>query len=134
VTHLLDTDTCIHLLRGLDAAVRHAQEHRPTDLAVSAITEYELLYGVERCPPSWRKAEGRKVKLFLDQFHILPFTAGAAAHAANVRISLETRRRSMGPMDVLIAATALEYLLPIVTGNLAEFQRVPDLRCLTWSV
>ena len=93
-----------------------------------------MLYGVERCPPSLRKAEGRKVKLLLDQFHVLPFTAGAAARAANVRISLETRGRSIGPMDVLIAATALEYSLPIVTGNLAEIQRVPDLRCLTWSV
>jgi tRNA(fMet)-specific endonuclease VapC len=46
---------------------------------------------------------------------------------------LETAGQSIGPLDVLIAATALEHSLPVVTGNLAEFQRVPDLRCVSWS-
>ena len=39
---------------------------------------------------------------------------------------------SIGPMDVLIAATALENDLPLVTDNPEGFQRVPRLSCLTW--
>ena len=36
-------------------------------------------------------------------------------------------------MDVLIAATALEHQLPIVTHNLREFQRVPGLQSMCWA-
>lgn len=133
MTHLLDTNTCIHLLRGHPAAVNHASQHQPADLAVSAITQYELLYGVEKCPPAWRKKESGKVRLLLQQLQILPFTDGTAARAATLRATLESSGRVIGPMDILIAATALEHHLLIVTSNLGEFQRVPNLRCEDWA-
>ena len=133
MTHLLDTDTCIHLLRGNAAVVGHARQHSPADLAISALTRYELLYGVERCPPAWRKKEGGKVRLLLEHVQILPFTGDTASHAASLRAALESAGQPIGPMDVLIAATALEYQLPIVTHNLREFQRVPGLQCLSWA-
>jgi tRNA(fMet)-specific endonuclease VapC len=133
VTHLLDTDTCIHLLRGRKSTVERASLHRPADLVISAITRYELLYGVERCPPGWQKKEGGKVHLLLEHMQILPFAAATATHASCLRAALEKAGLSIGPMDLLIAATALEYSLPVVTHNLREFQRVPGLQCLTWS-
>jgi len=134
VTHLLDTDTCIHLLRGREATVDRARQHNPGDLAISAVTRYELLYGVERCPPAWRKKEGGKVNLLLEHMRIVPFTGDTAARAATLRAALEAAGHPIGPMDNLIAATALEHSLRIVTNNLAEFQRVPGLQCLTWSL
>jgi tRNA(fMet)-specific endonuclease VapC len=133
MTHLLDTDFCIHLLRGNPTAVNRASQQSPSDLAISAITHYELLYGVEKCPPAWRKKESGKVRLLLQHLQVLPFTDGTAAHAATVRAKLESNGRSIGPMDVLIAATALEHNLPLVTSNLGEFQRVPDLQCENWA-
>ena len=132
MTLLLDTDTCIHLLRGNEAVVSRAREHSPADLAVSAITRYELLYGVERCSPGWKKREGGKVLLLLEHMAILPFTGVTAAHAAFLRAGLEAKGHPIGPMDVLIAATALECDLPLVTRNLGEFQRVPGLKCVNW--
>ncbi len=133
MTHLLDTDTCIHLLRGRPATVSHAERHSPSDLAVSAITRYELLYGVERCPPARREEEDLKVRLLLDQIHLLPFTGDTAAQAAALRAALEASGHPIGAMDILIAATALEHRLPVVTHNLREFQRVPGLQSVTWS-
>lgn len=59
-------DTCIDLLRGHPAVVAQAGRHSPADLAVSAITRFELLYGVERCPPEWKKKESGKVRLLLE--------------------------------------------------------------------
>ena len=132
MTHLLDTDTCIHLLRGHQPTVRLAEQHSPADFAVSAITQYELLYGVERCPPAWRKKEGVKVSRLLEHMRILPFTDNTAVHASSLRAALESAGRSIGPMDILIASTALEHRLPLVTRNLREFQRVPGLQSLTW--
>lgn len=57
-----------------------------------------------------------------------------AKHAANLRAALQTACHPIGPMDILIAATALEHSLRVVTDNLAGFQRVPGLQCLTWSL
>lgn len=132
MTHLLDTDTCIHLLRGTPAVVARASLQSPADLAISAMTRYELLYGVERCPPQWKKKEGRKVLLLLESMQVIPFTGATAAVAAQVRAELEAKGRPIGPMDVLIAATAQEHGLALVTNNLAEFRRVPNLTCETW--
>lgn len=133
MTYLLDTDTCIQLLRGAKATVAHAAEHPPVDLAVSVITQYELLLGVEKCPVAWQKKESGKVRLLINQLHALPFTSETAGHAAALRAALEASGQSIGPMDVLIAATALEHDLTIVTSNLTEFRRVPGLRCEAWS-
>ena len=131
--YLLDTDACIHLLRGREKTVAHAAEHGPADLAISAITRYELLYGVERCPPAWRKKEGRKVQVLLDALQVLAFTAETAAIAAKIRASLETSGKGIGPMDLLIAATALEHRLILASGNIVEFARVPGLEAVNWA-
>ncbi len=133
MTHLLDTDTCIHLLRGRETTVSRAEHHSPSDLAVSAITRYELLYGLERCQAARREREGVKVCLLLEEMLILPFTFRTATHASRLRAGLEATGSSIGAMDILIAATALEHNLPVVTNNLREFQRVPGLQCLSWS-
>jgi tRNA(fMet)-specific endonuclease VapC len=130
---LLDTDTCIHLLRGTATVVARAQTHSPGEFAVSAITEYELLYGVERCAPEWQKKEGPKVALLLGMMEVVAFTGETAKRAAKIRASLEASGQPIGPMDLLIAATALERGLPLVSGNLTEFQRVPGLICHDWS-
>lgn len=130
--YLLDTDTCIHLLRGHEAVVAQAGRHSPADLAVSAITRFELLYGVECCPPAWKMKESGKVRLLLENLAILSFTGETSSYAATIRASLEAAGDPIGPMDILIAATALEHALPLVTNNLEEFQRVPRLSCMSW--
>ena len=132
MTHLLDTDTCIHLLRGTKAVVKHAEEHNPSDLVISSITHYELLYGVERCPPQWKKKEAQKVLLLLSYLSVLPFTSDTAAKAAIVRSTLDAAGHPIGAMDVLIAATALEHNLSLVTHNLGEFRRIPGLESSSW--
>jgi len=57
---LLDTDTCVELLRGNACVVAQAREHSPAELAASVLTGYELLYGVERCQPERREQERGK--------------------------------------------------------------------------
>ncbi|HMP75343.1 MAG TPA: PIN domain-containing protein [Kiritimatiellia bacterium] len=129
---LLDTDTCIALLRGHPDAVGQARLHAPDELAVSVITRYELMVGVARCAASRRERERAKVELFLESVHELPFVRQTAARAALIRTTLEQRGMPIGPLDVLIAATALEASVGLITGNLAEFSRIPDLACRSW--
>ncbi len=132
MTCLLDTDTCIHLLRGDVTVVSRARKQSPGDLAISAITHYELLYGAERCPADWQAHESSRIHRLLQVLTILPFSHTTSAHAAKLRATLDKAGTPIGPMDLLIASTALEFKLPLVTGNLREFQKVPGLICETW--
>jgi len=49
MAYLLDTDTCIYLIREKPArVVERIQSLKPTDIGVSSITLAELIYGVEK--------------------------------------------------------------------------------------
>lgn len=52
--------------------------------------------------------------------------------AASIRSELEQQGRAIGPLDVLIAGTAVSRGAGLVTNNAAEFSRVPGLRVLDW--
>jgi tRNA(fMet)-specific endonuclease VapC len=128
--YLLDTDTCIHVFRGKSSVVERMEQVSGDDLAISSITYYELAYGAKRC--ARKREELRKVQTFVQHIHQLVFGPQTALQAAGVRQILEERGTGIGPMDTLIAATALEAGLILVTGNRREFSRVPGLRCESW--
>jgi tRNA(fMet)-specific endonuclease VapC len=52
--------------------------------------------------------------------------------AARIRLTLEKSGKLVGPMDLLIAATALEQGAVLVTHNVKEFRRVRGLRVEDW--
>jgi predicted nucleic acid-binding protein len=52
--------------------------------------------------------------------------------AAGIRVELEKRGLTIGPLDMLIAGTAVSRGAALVTNNAAEFSRVPGLRVLDW--
>jgi len=59
---------------------------------------------------------------------------GAAAMAsASIRIQLEKQGWAIGPLDMLIAGTAVSRGAALVTNNVAGFSRVPGLRVLDWT-
>ncbi|MCZ7655624.1 MAG: PIN domain-containing protein [Rhodocyclaceae bacterium] len=55
---------------------------------------------------------------------ILPFDRDAARLAAELRVTLESAGKPIGPMDTLIAGTALAARSVLVTHNTGEFSRV----------
>lgn len=70
--------------------------------------------------------------VFFGRFRSMPFDDEAARHYGEIRATLETKGRLIGPNDLLIAATALAGDLTLVTHNTAEFSRVPGLRLEDW--
>ena len=130
--YLLDTDTCIALLRGNAKAIKQANDASPADLAISSITHYELKYGVRRCHPKRIKQESHKLQQFTELLHELPFTTSTADKAALIRHELASRGKPIGPMDTLIAATAIDAGLILITGNLKEFTRIKGLQAESW--
>ena len=130
LTHLLDTQACVSILRGHPAALARMASHRPSDLGVSMVTGFELYSGVEAC--RFPAKERARVELFLAPLILVPFDQEAARTAANVRQKLEKQGRRIGPYDLLIAGQAITLDVILVTHNLREFGRVPGLRLETW--
>jgi len=64
--------------------------------------------------------------------HILPFGEEEAKVAARIRAQLEQAGMSIGPLDTLIAGTALHHGATLVTHNTDEFKRVPGLQIEDW--
>jgi len=128
--YLLDTNTCISVMRNEPAVVARMSASSPGDCAISAITAYELYTGVEKCSDPGR--ENTKVGTLLKTVHTLPFDSAAAKQAARIRAALESRGCPIGPYDVLLAGHALAAGLVLVSANTAEFNRVAGLAVEDW--
>jgi predicted nucleic acid-binding protein len=107
---LLDTDVLIDHLRG----------HRPLRLSdpkltISIVTRCELFAGRNVDEPGLRRALSVLEELSVDQ--------PIAEAAGRIR-----RTNGIPVPDALIAATALEHELPLLTRNRRHFDRVPGLR------
>ena len=130
MTHLLDTNACIAVMRGHEQACRQMQTFVPSDLGISTVTLFELFAGVERCQNPER--ERIKVARLIAPLHLIPFDADAAAEAARIRWLLERQGNPIGPYDLQLAGQALAIDVTLVTHNTKEFQRVPGLRLTDW--
>lgn len=128
--YLLDTNTCIAVMRNEPAAVARMSAITPMDCAVSTITAYELFTGVAKCSDPSR--EGTKVEKLLRTVRKLPFDLAAASKAAEIRANLESRGSTIGPYDLLLAGHAIAAGLLLVTANTGEFSRVVGLALENW--
>jgi tRNA(fMet)-specific endonuclease VapC len=129
--YMLDTNICIYIInRSKPGAAARLLALPPTDVRLPAVVKAELIYGAEKSP---RRSENIViVQKFLAPFQIAPFSSDAASHYGAVRAGLEKRREAIGPNDLLIAATALAFDAVLVTNNMREFARVPNLRLENW--
>ncbi len=99
-------------------------------LCISTVVLTELL---TRAWKSARPIETRReVERFAARLDVLPFDAPAAAHAAEIRATLERQGQRIGAYDVLIAGHARSRGLVVVTGSLGGFRRVDGLRSEDW--
>jgi tRNA(fMet)-specific endonuclease VapC len=130
--YLLDTNTCIAVMRSHPVAVQRMAAVAPGDCAISTITAYELYTGVEKCA---KPAQERgKVELLLTTVWEMPFDPDAARESARVRALLESQGQAIGPYDTLLAGQALARSLILVTANTREFSRVPGLALENWLI
>jgi tRNA(fMet)-specific endonuclease VapC len=128
VGYQLDTDAVVDVLRGRHGVAQRLSQLSPDDVAVSAMTVAELLYG-SLCSSDPERSE-REVRRFLEVVRTIPFGRAAAATHSRIRHTLRTQ--NIGPNDLVIAATALSAKATVVTANLREFSRVEGLAVESW--
>jgi tRNA(fMet)-specific endonuclease VapC len=129
VKYVLDTDICIWVLRRIEPLRSRVAGSSPADLAVTSITEAELLYGaLNSSDPVGNSA---RVTTFLSGLAgRLPFESEAAQRHTQIRFAL--RSLLIGERDLIIASTALAHGSVLVTHNVREFSRVPGLSVEDW--
>jgi tRNA(fMet)-specific endonuclease VapC len=103
--YMLDTNLCIRVLRDRPASVRERFNAESDGLSISTIVLTELLHGAGK---SARPVENRnQVERFASRLAVLHFDDDAAAHAGEIRATLEREGRQIGGYDVLIAGPAI---------------------------
>ncbi len=117
---LVDTDVLIWHLRGYPQATRRLDALGAFTL--SAVTYLEILQGLRN------KAELAAVKKMFEQraVRLLPITPAITTRAIELMEAI-TLSHGLGMGDALIAATALEHQLPVLTANLKHFGAVAGL-------
>ena len=129
--YLLDTNIASYAIKGKSAALDRCLVKVPmTDLAISVVTEAELRYGLARLPQATRL--NPLVEHFLLRVSVLPWNSEAARHYALLRATLERDGRSLGNLDLMIAAHALASGLVLVTNDKA-FSRIDKLKVEDWT-
>jgi len=128
VAFLLDSDWMIDRLADRPRAVELVRRHAPAGLAVSVVSYMEAFQGLDRDPDP--EAAETRLRLFLSTVLLLPVTPEIARRCALVRRDLCRRGRRVNTraLDLLIAATAIEHGLTLVTRNLGDYRDVPGLR------
>ena len=128
---LLDTNICIYLIKNNPPEARHHfAKFKPGDVWISSITVAELQYGVAKSAAKDKNAAA--LSTFLLPLEILPFDSASAVAYGTIRSRLEQQGQTIGSLDMLIAAQAIAHKLALVSNNLKEFERIPELVCENW--
>ena len=128
---LLDTNIVSALLRDPQGSIARKIEGVGEDaICTSIIVAAELRFGAKK-----RGLEEltRRVNAVLNALAILPFVSPADDIYATTRAHLEEKGTTIGPNDLLIAASAIAQNCILVTKNTREFSRVPGLAIIDWS-
>jgi tRNA(fMet)-specific endonuclease VapC len=126
VKYLIDTDWIVDHLLGKPLAVRLLQTLEPDGLAISQVTFGEIYEGIYHgSDPT--AAETAFLK-FLANVDVLDLTIEIWKRYARIRGDLRKSGQLIAEFDNLIASTALEHELILVTRNVRHYQRIPDLK------
>ena len=133
MTYMLDTNICIYAIKNKpEQVLEKLKKNLSNGICISAITLAELQHGVEK---SMNPEKNSMALLqFLSILDILPFDDLAAVEYGKICAYLQKRGTPIGTMDMLIAAHAKIENLIIVTNNVREFERVPDLKIENWTI
>lgn len=129
MSHLVDSDWLIDAFLGMPAAVDVLARLRTEGLAVSIVSYGELFEGAMGA--SNPHAEINRFRTFLERLTLLPLTDPIMEVFARNRADLRRQGRLIPGLDLLIAATAIQHDLTLLTRNARHFGRIPELRlCL----
>jgi tRNA(fMet)-specific endonuclease VapC len=129
---LLDTNVCIRLLspKRSELLVAKLNLLHSEQVFLCSIAKAELYYGA--CRSSRQEENLALLDQFFSAFVTLPFDERCERIYGQIRADLTRKGTLIGPNDLLIGAIALAHQMTLVTHNVREFRRLPDLRIEDW--
>jgi tRNA(fMet)-specific endonuclease VapC len=118
-------------VKGDPSVQARLKAERPSDLAISSVTQMEIRYGLALNPARAKKLLPI-IDSLLEMLVVLPYEEKEAWATATIRAALKKQGTPIGPYDVMIAGTAQANQLIMVTSNTGEFQRVQGLLLEDW--
>jgi tRNA(fMet)-specific endonuclease VapC len=135
---ILDTTTLTHLRRNHPRVVANLAAHQGHLITVTAVNVDEMLGGwYSQLRAARTNAQRSTAYDFLAQAtsFFARFPILVPSEAALDRVDQLMRLRlNVGRMDLTIAAIAREVGAAVVTNNVRDFTRVPNLVVVDWSV
>ena len=128
--YVLDTNTLIYYFKGQGQVAQNLANVSPLEIVVSTIVLFELQVGIAKSNSPAKRTQ--QLQKFLSRVNVIPFDRDAALAAATIRAQLEQQGTPIGPIDVLIAGTAVALQATLVTHNVNEFSRVSELAIADW--
>lgn len=120
---LIDTNVFIEYFRGSSKADQYL--HRLGTVRCSVITAAELVQGARN------QQERRTIKQFIDKVQVFPLTPEIGSTMLSLMMQYHPAHGLRIP-DALIAATAMEEGLTLVTGNTRHFSYIKSLKLSDW--
>jgi tRNA(fMet)-specific endonuclease VapC len=129
---LLDTDILSEVIKQKNVVVaKRAASYLSVNhhFTISAITRYEIIRGLKA------KAANKQLRqfaVFCQHSEIIPLTDAIFDRAADLWVATHAAGRPKKDADLLIAATALEHGLSLITGNTGDFAWILGLTLDDW--
>lgn len=130
--YLLETSTCIELLRG-NVIVRQKCIEQNQYCCISAITAIELLYGAYNAPEKYREQELSKARLLIDYYTIVGVD-DIPEFFCREKCRLEKIGNIIEDFDLMIGATGVIGDLTVVTHNAKHFSRIEGIKLEDWTL
>lgn len=123
---MLDTNMVSYIAKGHSKAARTRMLNLREDevVCLSAITEAEIWYGLAKRPEATLLRE--RMEWFLAAVKVLPWGRDEAKAYGSLRAKLELSGKTLGNMDMQIAAHAIAMGAVLVTNDKA-FAQVDNL-------
>lgn len=128
--YVLDTNILIYYFKGQGCVAQHLLGTPPSNLAIPTVVLFELLLGIAKSNSPQKRLQ--QLENLIAKVTLIPFGMVEAKAAATLRAELEQAGTPIGPIDVLIAGTALAHDATLVTHNVKEFSRIRALKFVDW--
>jgi len=130
-TYLLDTNICIYTInKRPEHVIKKVKSCNHEEICISSITIMEMEYGLQR---SKIKDLTREALIdFILPFEIINFNSGDAYEYGKIRAHLESIGKPIGAYDLQLAAQAISRKLILVTNNVKEFSKIPEIEIENW--
>ena len=127
---MLDTDTISLVVRKNSSVIKNLIKHENDEICISAITNAELYYGLEK------KGSERfftEVASILGKLTIINFDDSQSELYGKIRVEQGKSGMCLDDMDMLIAAAALSQNAILVSHNTRHFSKIKGLKVEDWT-